>query len=266
MKQFGSILISIAVTLALWIGFIKFFHISHLLAKNPVDVYRYLFTQKADTVHNLRSAAGNRSILLHNLRTTVRDASLGYLGGLIAGLGVACVFVLNRLVQQTFMPMALLLRSVPLVAMTPLITLIFGHDILAVTVIGGIVCFFPALVNIIFGLRSAPRSALDLMRSYGAGRVTTLRKVLIPSALPSIFASLRINVPASIVGALLAEFLATGHGTGAEMQEALNVSEHGELWSAVVLVTLFSVLVYSAVGAVENLVLARYAPETVGTT
>jgi ABC-type nitrate/sulfonate/bicarbonate transport system permease component len=102
------------------------------------------------------------------------------------------------------------------------------------------------------------------MASYGASKLTTLRKVLIPSALPSIFASLRINVPASIIGALLAEWLATGKGSGAEMLTVVNTFDYGELWSAVVLVTLVSIVIYSVVSAVEAGVLARYAPDTAG--
>jgi ABC-type nitrate/sulfonate/bicarbonate transport system permease component len=263
-RAIGSVLISVVFTLALWIGFLRFYHLSHDLAKDPLDVYRYIFTQRADPVHLLRSAADNRAELFGNLRTTLRDALLGYAGGLVFAMAVACIFVVNRIVEQTFMPLALVLRSVPLVAMTPLITLIFGRDVLGVAVIGTIVCFFPALVNISFGMRATPRSSLDLMASYGASRWTTLRKVLVPSAMPSIFASLRINVPASIIGALLAEFLATGRGSGAEMQVALNTSDYGALWSAVVLVTLVSVLGYSLVSTIEGVVLARFAPNTVG--
>jgi ABC-type nitrate/sulfonate/bicarbonate transport system permease component len=267
-RNLGSVLVSIVVALVLWELFIRFGHGGHhidpAIAKDPLDVWRYLFTQHLDKVHGFRSAAQNRAVLFRNLKTTVRDASLGYLAGIVLAMFVACVFVLQRTVQQTFMPVALVLRSVPLVAMAPLITLIFGRDILAVAVIGGIVCFFPALVNIIFGLRAAPASSLDLMQSYGASRLTTMRKVLIPSAMPSIFASLRINVPAATIGALLAEWLATGKGSGNEMTIVLNTFDYGELWAAVVLVTAVALLAYSVVSAVEAAVLTVYAPEAAG--
>jgi ABC-type nitrate/sulfonate/bicarbonate transport system permease component len=200
-------------------------------------------------------------VLLHNLGTTLHDAGVGYIAGIVLALAVACIFVLERPVEQAFMPVALMLRSVPLVAMAPLITLIFGRGIMAVAVIGGIVCFFPALVNIMHGFRSTPSSRLELMQAYGASRWTELRKVLLPSALPSIFASLRINVPAAVIGALLAEWLATGKGSGQEMLTVQNTFDYGELWSAVVLVTLVSVIAYSIVGAVEAGVLARYSPD-----
>lgn len=264
LRNLGSVLVSVLVTFALWEGFIRLYHVDHVIAKDPIDVWRYLFTQHADKVHGFRSAAQNRHVLFHHLNTTIRDAALGYLAGIVMAMVVASAFVLQKTVEQTFMPVALVLRSVPLVAMAPLITLIFGRDILAVAVIGGIVCFFPALVNIMYGLRSTPASSLDLMASYGASRLTSLRKVLIPSAMPSIFASLRINVPAAIIGALLAEWLATGRGSGNEMITVVNTFDYGELWAAVVLVTLVSMVLYSAVSALEAVVLARYAPDTAG--
>jgi ABC-type nitrate/sulfonate/bicarbonate transport system permease component len=260
----GSVLVSILVMLALWIGFLKLYHVQSFVAKSPQDVWRYLFTQRVDKVHALRSAAQNRHILFSHLKTTLRDASLGYVAGIGLAMVVAVVFVLQRMIEEAFMPVALVLRSVPLIAMAPLLTLIFGRDILVVTATGGIVCLLPALVNIMYGLRSAAPSSLDLMRSYGASRWTTLRKVLVPSALPSIFASLRINVPAAMIGALLAEWLATGKGSGAEMLTVQNTSDYGELWAAVVLVTAVAMIAYSVVSALEAAVLARYAPEAAG--
>ena len=105
---------------------------------------------------------------------------------------------------------------------------------------------------------------IDLMTSYGVSRFKTLRTVIIPSALPSIFASLRINVPASMIGALLAEWLVTGQGSGQEMLTVENTFDFGELWSAVVLVTLVTIIAYSIVSAIEAGVLSRYAPDAIG--
>ncbi len=121
-------------------------------------------------------------------------------------------------------------------------------------------------MNIVHGLRSTPRSAIDLMQACGSSRFQVLSKVQVPGAMPSIFAALRINVPASIIGALLAEWLATGHGSGAEMLTVVNTFDYGELWSAVVLVTLVSIVGYSLVSALEGMVLQRYSPDAVGRT
>jgi len=262
-RNLAWLLVSLIVTVAIWEGFLHLYHVPKIIGRSPMDVYHYLFTAKASKLHRLRSAAGNRKVLFHNLRTTLNDALLGYVAGLVMAMVVSCVFVLWRAVEQTFMPIAILLRAFPLFAMIPLITLIFGRDIMAVAVIGGIVCFFPSLVIIMLGLRSVSRSSLDLMAAYGAGKLTTLRKVMVPSAVPSIFAALRINVPAAIIGALLAEWLATGRGMGAEMLEVQNTFDYGELWSAVVLVTLVSIIAYSIVASVEGGILPRFAPDSV---
>jgi ABC-type nitrate/sulfonate/bicarbonate transport system permease component len=263
-RNLGSVVISLIATLALWEGFIKIYHLQPVIAKSPIDIYHYLVNAHADKVHGLRSAAGNRQVLFRYLKRTAEDSTIGYVAGTVVALAVAVVFVSYRTVEQTFMPVALVGRCVPLIAMVPLITLIFGRATLCVAVVGGVVCFFPALINVMFGLRATPTSSLDLMTSYGASKATTMRKVLIPSAMPSIFAALRINVPGAVIGALLAEFLATGAGSGAEMQNALNQFDYGELWSAVVLVTLMSILAYSVVSAIEAGVLARFAPESLG--
>ena len=84
----------------------------------------------------------------------------------------ALVFNLAPSTEATFMPIAIVLRSVPLVAMTPLIILIFGRGLLGVTVIAGIVTFFPVLVNVSLALRSAPQAAIDLCHAYGADAAT----------------------------------------------------------------------------------------------
>jgi ABC-type nitrate/sulfonate/bicarbonate transport system permease component len=263
-SSLGFMVLSVVVVVVLWEGFITLYHIQPEIAKSPLDVWRYLFTQHANSAANLRSAAENRQVLFDNLRTTLRDAGIGYLAGIVFGLIVACIFVMQRTVRQTFLPIAIVLRAMPLVALAPLITLVFGRGLLCVGVIGGIVCFFPALINIMHGLRSTPKAMLDLMSSYGVSKPKTLRTVIIPAALPSIFASLRINVPASMIGALLAEWLATGQGSGQEMLTVENTFDFGELWSAVVLVTLVTIIAYSIVSAIEAGVLSRYAPDAIG--
>jgi ABC-type nitrate/sulfonate/bicarbonate transport system permease component len=149
---------------------------------------------------------------------------------------------------------------VPLVAMTPLIVLIFGRDLKAITVIAGIVTFFPTLVNVTLALKGTPQESIDLCQAYGASPIVTLRKVQVPNALPALMASLRIAAPLSLVGALLAEWLATGKGLGYKLLQAGALSDYSGLWSRVVLVTLYSVILYTVIGFIEIRVLARFAP------
>ncbi|GAA3231448.1 ABC transporter permease [Nonomuraea helvata] len=244
----GPLLPSVVIVVAAWWLALEAFGISPLVGKRPPQVWEYL-----------TSSAAHREAVFGALGITIRDAAIGFTCGMIAAMAVAVAFVLFRTVEQTFMPVAMLLRSVPLVVMTPLITLIFGRDLLGVAVIGGIVVFFPALVNIAFGLRSASPQATDLIMAYGGSRMTVLRKVAVPTAMPSVFASARISVPASIIGALIAEWLASGRGIGAEILRAIGGFRYDEVWADIVVVTSVSILAYAVVGVVESLVLARFS-------
>jgi ABC-type nitrate/sulfonate/bicarbonate transport system permease component len=248
--KIGSWAISLAVVLGAWWLFLRIFHVDSFIGKTPVDVWRFLTTSE--------TAAENRSTLYHASLTTLRDAMLGLAAGTCAALVCALVFNLRRSVEQTFMPVAMVLRSVPLVAMTPLIALIFGRGLLCVTVIAGIVTFFPTLVNVTLALRATPQASIDLCQAYGGSRSTTLRKVQLPSALPAVFASLRIAAPLALIGALLAEWLATGKGLGYLMLQSTTLSNYNMLWAATALVTAYSVLAYSIISAIERLVLARF--------
>jgi ABC-type nitrate/sulfonate/bicarbonate transport system permease component len=243
-------IITLAVILGVWILFLKAFHVSSFIGKGPLDVWRYIFTSS--------DAGANRTALINESGTTLRDAFLGLVAGTIAAVACAIAFNLWRSAASAFMPMAMVLRSVPLVAMTPLIVGIFGRNLEAITVISGIVTFFPTLVNVTLALRRTPVESLDLCRAYGASSATTLWKVQIPSALPSLFASLRIAAPLSLVGALLAEWLATGQGLGYKLLDAAAVSDYTGLWARVVLITLYSAILYQLIGLVEKVVLSRF--------
>jgi ABC-type nitrate/sulfonate/bicarbonate transport system permease component len=248
----GRAVLSVAVIVAVWQALVSGFDLDPFLTRGPLDVWRYL----VDPAHD-----AERSLLLDATRTTARDALVGMAAGTLAAAGTALAFALWRGVQQALMPVAMALRAVPLVAMTPLIALVFGRGLLSVTVIAGIVTFFPVLVNVSVALRAVPASLLDLMRASGASSYATLWRVQVPSALPALFAAMRVAAPLALVGALLAEWLATGRGLGYLMLQAVTTFELDRMWAAVTVVTVASILLYTVISVVEQLTLARYAPD-----
>jgi ABC-type nitrate/sulfonate/bicarbonate transport system permease component len=142
--------------------------------------------------------------------------------------------------------------------MTPLIVGIFGRNLQAVTIIAGLITYFPTLVNVTLALRRTPRGSMDLLEAYGAGPLRILMKVQVPTAIPALFGALRVSAPLARTGALLAEWLATGAGLGNEIILAQAQSEYGLLWSAVVLATIYAVLLYNGIGLAERLVMRRF--------
>jgi ABC-type nitrate/sulfonate/bicarbonate transport system permease component len=246
--------LTLAVVLVLWIGAIQFFGISPYVAKGPTDVWAYLVTDE--------DAGEHVALLRDELGVSLVDAFIGFVAGLVVALLGATAFRLSKGVEHALMPVAMLLRSVPLIAMAPLIILIFGRDVATVAVVAGIVVLFPALVNIVFGLHSASPQMLDVVTVYGGNSWTTLRKIALPASAPSFFAAVRISVPGALTGALLVEWLATGDGIGSTIQTAYAQVQFSLVWSAVVVVTAVSLVLYNVVQVVESIVLSRMGMAT----
>ncbi|MFG6402366.1 ABC transporter permease [Microbacterium sp. P04] len=244
-----TFVLTIVAVLVIWVGSLVVFRVSAYVGKGPIDVWNFLFTVPA--------AEANRAQLFGQLGVTLGHAVVGFAAGLVVALLVAMVFQLSKGVEHALMPLAMLLRSVPLVAMAPVIILIFGREFASVAVIGGIVVLFPALVNIVFGLKSASPQMNDLVTVYGGTAWTRLRKIALPSSLPEFFAAVRISVPGAITGALLAEWLAVGGGIGGAVGGYVNSAQFSAVWTAVVLVTGTALVLYNLVQIVESVVLAR---------
>ena len=228
-------------------------HLPPLVFKSPAAVFGYLFT---DT-----SAASHRSGVLGPLGVTLRDAVIGYTLGSLLALAVSCLFSLSVIVEGIVLPVAMLMQSVPILAVAPLLTVAFGRGLGSVVVICTTITFLPTLLTVSLGLRSAPVAAADLVAVYGGGRWFFLRRVALPSATPALFAAMRLAAPTSIVGALLAEFLATGRGIGYLLATAQSSYDFGQIWAAVALVGICGLLFYAAVSLIEVPVLARFDAE-----
>ncbi|HLY21046.1 MAG TPA: ABC transporter permease subunit [bacterium] len=256
LRRAGLTVVSIGVIVGLWVAFIRVFHLNPFFAKTPVQVLRDLVAGTA--------AVENRRELSAALAMTLEDAAAGFGVGTVTAAFVAVLFVVYPRLERAFMPVAITLRSVPVIAMTPLLVLLFGRGIAGTTAITAIITFFPTLVNVMQGLRSASPQAIEVLRLYAASPWAVVWKIRIPSALPSVFAAARISVLASILGAIVAEWLATGRGLGYLMIIARAQFQFTMLWAAGILVTIVSVLLYGMLTWVEAPVLRRYAPSQAG--
>ncbi len=248
-KGLTTFAVTLVVVLALWWGVLAAFDVSPYVAKSPADVWEHLVTSP--------DAAEHRAAVAAPLGVTLYHAFVGFVAGLAVALLGAVAFRLSKGVETALLPVAMLLRSVPLVAMAPVIIMVVGRDVAAVAVIGGIVVLFPALVTISAGLASASTQMTDVVHVYGGSSWTALRTVALPASLPSFFAAVRVSVPGAITGALLAEWLATGDGLGSAINQAIPQVQFAFIWSSVVVVTAASLVLYNLVQILEDVVLAR---------
>jgi ABC-type nitrate/sulfonate/bicarbonate transport system permease component len=249
LKRAGNAVLAIVVILVLWDLSLRLLHVGSFVGKGPLDVWNFMFVTDA--------AAANRDFVFGQLAQTLIDSSIGFVAGLAVALVIAAVFMIVKGAEDALLPIALLLQSVPLVAIAPVIIIIFGRDTATLAVMGGLVVLFPALITIVFGLRSASPSMLDLIAVYGGSQLTSLLKVGLPSALPSLFAAIKISVPGAITGAMIAEWLATGGGIGGAIVSAIGQGQINQVWAMGTAITVVSIGLYMIVGLLETAVLRR---------
>lgn len=249
-RSLGNAAITFAVVLLLWQAIVSFSGISPFVAKGPLDVWNFLFTDE--------DAAEHRAQMAPLVVQTLVDSAIGFVFGMITAVVLAVVFSLSKAVEAGVMPLVLLLRTIPLVSIAPVVILVTGRGtVTSVAVIGTVVVLFPALASILFGLSRASRQSIDVVQVFGGGRLTALRKVSIPGAGPSLFAAGRVSVPGAVTGALLAEWLSTGQGIGGSILKFNAQAQFTQLWTSIALITLITLLLYNIVQVVENVVLVR---------
>ncbi len=241
------------IVVALWWLVMEAFALNRFFAKRPDDLWHYLVTAP--------NAAAHRAALWTASTATLVQVVPGYLAGLFLGAGLALLLALVPMLAGGVLPVAIALRSVPIVTTAPLIVLALGRGAVGTITIVAVMTFFPALVACIQGLRQAPGQVLDLMRLYATNPLARLWHAQIPAMLPAFFAAARLSVPAAILAVTVAEWLATGRGLGALMAMTASTSDYNLLWSAIVVVAVGAALGYGLVGLIERVVLARVAPE-----
>lgn len=249
----------VAVTgllLGLWVVFLDYFDVNEYVGKTPGKVWEWITDadEGAERQDELRVATIK----------TLTEAGWGFVTGIVSALVVAVAFTLSKALERTFLPIALALRSVPIVAMVPLFAYVFGRGTLGSLVIISIITFFPALVLVSNGLRAVRPEAVELLMAYNAGAVKQLLKLRLPSALPSLMASAKVCAPLAILGSILNGWLSTGTGLGALMVNSTITAQYAQLWAAVVVVTVASIVFAAVVSVVEQPVLARFAPDRLG--
>jgi ABC-type nitrate/sulfonate/bicarbonate transport system permease component len=267
LRRLGGSLLVVVLALALlglaWTALLQLFEVSTFVGKTPADVYQYLVSDTPP--RGIRPASISAETARAELRAawlvTVADAGIGFVTGMVVATLVAMAFVLVKPIEFAFMPIAMLLRSVPLVALAPVLLLVFGQGKLGVATIAAIVVLFPALVNIVLGLRSASPMALDLIRVNGGGHLKAMLLVRLPAALPSLFASVRISVPGAIVGAMLAEWLSGFTGLGGILSEYKGRGNFGGVWAIVVVSVVTSIVGYAVAAVAEAAALAAWGPD-----
>jgi NitT/TauT family transport system permease protein len=172
----------------------------------------YLFPKQSDFV---KAAIENRNGLWVSVRTTTFEAVLGFILSIILGIAGAILLASSKWIEKSVYPYAIILQTIPIVAIAPLIVIWFDAGMNAIVIITFLIGFFPMLSNTLIGLNSTDQNMSNLFYLYNANGFQTMWKLRIPAALPYIVAGLKISCTLSVVGAIVGEYIAgIGGGQG----------------------------------------------------
>ena len=152
-------------------------------------------------------------IILQGAIITFREALTGYILAITMGITVATIMSLSKIMERSLYPYAILLQTVPVVAVAPLIVLWFGFEERSVIIISLIISLFPIINNTLLGLKSTPITLVELFQMHKSSKFTSFFKLRFPSAIPNIIAGMRISAGLSVIGAIVGEFII---GSGSE--------------------------------------------------
>jgi NitT/TauT family transport system permease protein len=203
-------------------------------------------------------------LYLRNAGTTLEEAVVGGAIGMGVAFALAVLMFYVRVVERAIMPLAVVLNVTPLIAIAPALVIAFGFGLTPKFVIAAVLVFFPFLVNVLAGLRDVDPQVLDVARTLDATRTEVLWRIRLPSSLPYLFAAGRICLPLSLVGAVVAEFVAAGEakGLGTLVVTAASLGNLGTVYAAVAVLAVLGVALFSAVIVTERAVLRRQGRNT----
>lgn len=205
----------------------------------------------------LKSLVSDRVELFGAMMSTFRAVGGGFSLAVGVGLIVAVLLSSSQLLLRAFYPYAVFFQTVPIIAIAPLLVVWFGYGIPSVIASSFIVALFPMIASTLSGMMAADPDLRDLFRLYRAGRLTTMRKLILPSALPYVFSGMRVVAGLSVIGAIVGEFIG-GVGLGSVVDIARTQQRLDKVFAAVLLASLLGLALVKAIDLVSWIFLRHW--------
>lgn len=218
----------------------------HQIVEGFVDS---VFGYPPDSPHSLVFHAG----------VTLSATFLGFLLGSALGVLLAILIVHLRALEKSLMPWIICSQMVPILAVAPIVIVVLGsvgiRGLLPKSLISAYLCFFPVTIGMVKGLTSPDPIQRDLMRTWSATTAHVLFKLRWPAAIPFLFASLKVAITISLIGAIVGE-LPTGvqAGLGARLLAGSYYGQTIQIWAALLMASLLASILVGITGLVERIV------------
>lgn len=204
----------------------------------------------------VQSGSFSKRSLIYHGGITLGATVFGFVIGAALGILLAVGIVYSRVMDMSIMPWAIISQTIPIVALAPMIIVVLYSvglsGLFAKAIISAYLSFFPVVVGMVKGLRAPDAMQLDLMRTYNATKSDTFWKLRLPASVPYLFASLKIGIAASLVGAIVGELPVQRGGLGARMLGGSYYGQTEQIWAALLMAAVMAAALVWLIGWIER--------------
>jgi NitT/TauT family transport system permease protein len=198
-----------------------------------------------------------RSLIYHSA-VTLSATLLGFVLGALLGVALALMIVHSRVLERSLLPWIICSQMVPILALAPIFIVVLGaiglQGLLPKAIISAYLCFFPITIGMVKGFTSPDLMQMDLMRTWSSSPRQVLAKLRWPSAVPYLFASLKVAITISLIGAIVAELPTGGEaGIGARLLAGSYYGQTVQIWAALVAAAVLASALIGLVGLAERI-------------
>ena len=191
-------------------------------------------------------------LLMSHTKVTLLETLIGTLMGVSIGYATAILMDMWDPAYKFVYPLVVLSQTIPAVAIAPLLVLWFGYKMMPKVILIILITFFPIVVGVLDGFRSADKDAINLLKSMGANKWQIFCHIKFPSALPNFFSGLRITVAYAVVGAVLAEWLGGFAGLGVYMTRVKKSFAYDKMFAVIILISIISLVLIWLVNVLQK--------------
>ena len=189
----------------------------------------------------LNRLAGDLPFFIGEGVVTLAEALVGFALGTLVALVGAVLMTQSRFIERSLLPLAILVKVTPVVAIAPLFVIWFGFGPAPKVLVVALITFFPVLVNAVTGFRSVDRGAMNFLRSVRASRREIFLKLRVPSAMPYLFSAFRVSSPLAVIGAVIGEWFSADRGLGSVIIVAHANLDMPTLFSAIFMLSVMGI-------------------------
>lgn len=231
--------VTLAVAVGVWQWVSKSGLVNEIILPAPTDIASEL----VDLVQ--------QSSFWHATWVTALEAVIGFVAGVLTAWVLGTLIAMFRIFSLAFYPLIIAFQISPRIALAPVFLTWFGFGMASKIVMAATICFFPVLVNVVLGLEGASADSRALMRSFGASKWETYRKLLLPTSLPATFASLKVAIALAMIGAVVAEFVGASEGLGVLIRQLSFQLEIAASFAVLIVLSLLGLVFYGATSLLE---------------